>query len=45
MMMKNNTVVLVEIPASNCKKAKACYEKVFDWKIELRGAGVDDSRG
>lgn len=30
-----NKVVFFEIPASDFKKAKAFYEKVFDWKVEL----------
>ena len=32
-----NKVVLFEIPASDFKKAKAFYEAVFDWKVELSG--------
>jgi len=32
-----NKVVLFEIPASNFQKAKAFYEAVFDWKVELWG--------
>lgn len=32
-----NKVVFFEIPASDFKKAKAFYEKVFDWKVELWG--------
>ena len=35
--MFKNKVVLFEIPASDFKKAKEFYEKVFDWKIELWG--------
>ena len=33
--MFKNKVVLFEIPASDFKKAKEFYEKVFDWKVEL----------
>ena len=33
--MSKNKVVLFEIPASNFNQAKAFYETVFDWKIEL----------
>ncbi len=29
-----NKVVLFEIPASDCRKAKEFYEAVFDWKVE-----------
>lgn len=32
-----NKVVFFEIPASNFPQAKAFYEKVFDWKVELWG--------
>jgi predicted enzyme related to lactoylglutathione lyase len=32
-----NKVVFFEIPASNFTQAKAFYEKVFDWKVELSG--------
>jgi predicted enzyme related to lactoylglutathione lyase len=32
-----NKVVLFEIPASDFKQAKAFYEKVFDWNVELWG--------
>ena len=32
-----NKVVLFEIPVSNVKKAKAFYEEVFDWKVDLWG--------
>lgn len=32
-----NKVVLFEIPASDCRKAKEFYEAVFDWKVELWG--------
>jgi predicted enzyme related to lactoylglutathione lyase len=35
-MMKNK-VAFFEIPASNFRKAKEFYEKVFDWKVELWG--------
>jgi len=35
--MEKNRVVFFEIPASNFKKAKAFYEKVFDWKVKLWG--------
>lgn len=35
--MAKNKVVFFEIPASDFKKAKAFYEKVFDWKVELWG--------
>jgi predicted enzyme related to lactoylglutathione lyase len=35
--MTKNKVVFFEIPASNFKKAKEFYEKVFDWKVELEG--------
>jgi predicted enzyme related to lactoylglutathione lyase len=35
--MTKNKVVFFEIPASNFKKAKEFYEKVFDWKVELWG--------
>ena len=35
--MTKNKVVFFEIPASNLKKAKEFYEKVFDWKVELWG--------
>jgi predicted enzyme related to lactoylglutathione lyase len=38
-----NKVVMFEIPASNLQKAKAFYESVFDWTIEIwddRGAMV-----
>ena len=35
--MIKNKVVFFEIPASNFKKAKEFYEKVFDWKVELWG--------
>jgi len=35
--MFKNKVVLFEIPASDFKKAKEFYEKVFDWKVELWG--------
>jgi len=30
-----NKVVFFEIPASNFEQAKAFYERVFDWKVEL----------
>jgi predicted enzyme related to lactoylglutathione lyase len=29
--------VLFEVPASDFRKAKEFYEKIFDWKIELWG--------
>lgn len=32
-----NKVVLFEIPSANFKNAKAFYENVFDWKVELWG--------
>lgn len=32
-----NKVVFFEIPASDFKKAKGFYEKVFDWNVELWG--------
>ena len=32
-----NKVVLFEIPASDFGKAKAFYETVFDWKVDLWG--------
>jgi predicted enzyme related to lactoylglutathione lyase len=32
-----NKVVMFEIPASNFKNAKAFYENVFDWRVELWG--------
>ncbi|HET7909094.1 MAG TPA: hypothetical protein VFL19_00175, partial [Nitrospira sp.] len=32
-----NKVAFFEIPASNFVQAKAFYEKVFDWKVELWG--------
>lgn len=32
-----NKVVFFEIPASNFTQAKAFYENVFDWKVELSG--------
>ena len=32
-----NKVVLFEIPASDFRKAKEFYEKVFDWNVELWG--------
>jgi predicted enzyme related to lactoylglutathione lyase len=32
-----NKVVLFEIPAMDFKKAKAFYEAVFDWKVQLWG--------
>ena len=32
-----NKVVFFEIPASDFKRAKAFYENVFDWKVELWG--------
>ena len=32
-----NKAVLFEIPASDFKKAKAFYETVFDWKVDLWG--------
>jgi uncharacterized protein len=35
--MIKNKVVFFEVPASNFKKAKEFYEKVFDWKVELWG--------
>ncbi|MDC4225350.1 MAG: hypothetical protein MPW15_14205 [Candidatus Manganitrophus sp.] len=35
--MAKNKVVFFEIPASDFKKAKAFYEKVFDWNVELWG--------
>jgi predicted enzyme related to lactoylglutathione lyase len=35
--MTKNKVVFFEIPALDFKKAKAFYEKVFDWKVELWG--------
>ena len=35
--MKKNKVVFFEIPASNFKKAKEFYERVFDWNVELWG--------
>jgi predicted enzyme related to lactoylglutathione lyase len=35
--MTKNQVTFFEIPASNFKKAKEFYEKVFDWKVELWG--------
>jgi predicted enzyme related to lactoylglutathione lyase len=37
-MMKNK-VMLFEIPASNFKKAKEFYEKVFDWKVIMGRRG------
>ena len=35
--MNKNKVVFFEIPASNYKKAKEFYERVFDWNVELWG--------
>jgi len=35
--MIKNKVVFFEIPASDFKKAKEFYERVFDWKVELWG--------
>jgi uncharacterized protein len=35
--MIKNKVVFFEVPASNFKRAKQFYEKVFDWKVELWG--------
>lgn len=35
--MSKNKVVFFEVPASDFKKAKEFYEKVFDWKVELWG--------
>jgi predicted enzyme related to lactoylglutathione lyase len=35
--MKKNKVVFFEVPASNFKKAKEFYERVFDWNVELWG--------
>ena len=32
-----NKVVLFEIPASDFKKAKEFYERVFDWKVQPWG--------
>ena len=32
-----NKVVFFEIPAANFTQAKAFYEKVFDWKVDLWG--------
>lgn len=32
-----NKVVMFEIPAENFKNAKAFYESVFDWRVELWG--------
>ena len=32
-----NKVAFFEIPASNFMQAKAFYEKVFDWKVDLWG--------
>ena len=35
--MSKNKVVHFEIPASDFKKAKAFYESVFDWKVDMWG--------
>lgn len=35
--MGQNKVVFFEIPASNVNNAKAFYQKVFDWRVELSG--------
>ncbi len=35
--MSKNKVVHFEIPASDFKKAKKFYEKVFDWKVIVWG--------
>ena len=35
--MSKNKVVHFEIPASDLKKAKQFYEKVFDWEVEMWG--------
>lgn len=32
-----NKVTMFEVPASDIQKAKAFYERVFDWKVELWG--------
>lgn len=32
-----NKVTMFEVPASDFKKAKEFYEKVFDWKVDLWG--------
>ena len=36
--MSKNKVVHFEIPASDLKKAKEFYEKVFDWKVAMWGS-------
>lgn len=35
--MKKNPVAFFEVPASDFKKAKEFYERVFDWNVELWG--------
>ena len=37
--MSKHKVVHFEIPTSDMKKARAFYEKVFDWKLEAMGDG------
>lgn len=38
--MKKNKVVMFEIPTADVQKAKAFYEKAFDWNVELHGEGA-----
>lgn len=35
--MSKNKVAFFEVPTSDFNKAKAFYERVFDWKIDLWG--------